>query len=113
MGFKEQKQSLFGIFGEVFGWSDTTKEQRRKTLHSHILLFIALFDRLISMLWSNSGLVRQQAQDELKSFMAKTMSSSYELIEEDFLHQDNKEKDGKNVNTSCRIIPTVVPNQTQ
>jgi hypothetical protein len=38
--FKEQKQGFFGIFGEVFGWSDTTEKQGRKTLHSHILLFI-------------------------------------------------------------------------
>jgi hypothetical protein len=52
--FKEGKQSFFGIFGEVFGWSDTTEEQQRKTLHSHILLFIALFDRLLTMLWSTS-----------------------------------------------------------
>ena len=64
--FKEQKQVFFGIFGEVFGWSDTIEEQGRKTVHSHILLFIALFDRLISMLWSHSELARKEAQEELK-----------------------------------------------
>jgi hypothetical protein len=40
------------------------------------------------------------------------MSSFYDLIVEDFLHQDDRESDGNDVNTSCRIIPTVVPNQT-
>ncbi len=49
------------------------------------------------MLWSNSELVRK---------------SSYDLIEEDFLHQDYRESEVNNANTSCRIIPTVVPNQT-
>jgi hypothetical protein len=44
--------------------------------------------------------------------MSKIMSSLYDLIEEDFLHQDNRESDGNNMNTSCRIITTVVPNQT-
>jgi hypothetical protein len=59
--FKEGKQSFFGIFGEVLGWSDTTEEQGRKTLHSHIHLFIELFDRLITMLWSTSEEVRRKA----------------------------------------------------
>jgi hypothetical protein len=50
------------------GWSDTSEEQGRKTLHLHILLFIALFDRLITMLWSTSEEVRRKAKDEeLKS----------------------------------------------
>ncbi len=33
----EQKQTSMGIFGEVLGWSDTTEEQGRTTLHSHLL----------------------------------------------------------------------------
>jgi hypothetical protein len=61
--FKEGKQGFLGIFGEVLGWSDTTEEQGKKTLHSHILLFIALFDRLITMLWSISEEVRRKAKD--------------------------------------------------
>jgi hypothetical protein len=52
--FKKQKQTSTGIFGEVLGWSDTTEEQARYTLHSHVLLFIANFDALIGMLWSSS-----------------------------------------------------------
>jgi len=61
--FKEGKQGFFGIFGEVLGWSDTTEEQERKSLHSHILLFIVLFDRLITTLWSTSEEVRRKAKD--------------------------------------------------
>jgi len=81
MGFKEGKQSFFGIFGDKLGWSDTTEEQERKTLHSHILLFIALFDRLISMLWSTSEEVRRRKdKNELTKYIAKTMSSSYEML---------------------------------
>ena len=53
------------IFGKVFGWCDTTEEQARFTLHSHILLFIALFDALITLLWSNCEKVREEAQMEL------------------------------------------------
>jgi hypothetical protein len=52
--FKKQEQTSTGIFGEVLGWSDTTEEQARYTLHSHVLLFIANFDALIGMLWSSS-----------------------------------------------------------
>ena len=62
---KKGNKVSFGILGEVLGWSDTTEEQGRKTLHSHILLFIALFDRLITMLWSTSEEVRRKAKDEL------------------------------------------------
>ncbi len=57
------------------------KEQGRKTLHSHILLFIALFDRLITMLWSTSEEVRRKAKDELTKYITQTMSSSYEIVE--------------------------------
>jgi hypothetical protein len=104
--FKEGKQSFFGIFGEVLGWSDTTEEQGRKTLHSHILLFIALFDRLISMLWSTSEEVRK-AKDELTEYIAQTMSSSYEIVNEDYTHE-KKGKETEEAISLCRIIPKVI-----
>jgi hypothetical protein len=77
--FKEQKQGYYGIFGEVMGWCDTTEEQARYTLHSHILLFIAQFDWLISLLWSDSEHIRRKAKDELTKYMEQTMSSTYQL----------------------------------
>ena len=64
--FKLKKQTSLGIFGRVFG---TTEEQVRFTLHSHILLFIALFDALITLLWSNCDKVREEAQKELVGFL--------------------------------------------
>jgi len=73
------------------GWSDTTEEQGRKSLHSHILLFLALFDRLITMLWSTSEEVRRKTKDEFTKYIAQIMSSSYEIIDEDYTH----EKKGK------------------
>ena len=66
---------------------DTTEEQARFTLHSHILLFIALFDALITLLWSNCVKVRWEAQKELVEFLKKTTSSTYDLVEEDFIHE--------------------------
>jgi hypothetical protein len=48
----------FRIFGKVLGWCDTTEEQARFLLHSHVLLFIE-FDALVSMLWSNCDMVRE------------------------------------------------------
>ncbi len=66
---------------------ETTEEQARFTLHSHILLFIALFDALITLLWSNCEKVREEAQKELVEFLKKTMSSTYDLVEEDFIHE--------------------------
>ncbi len=59
----------------------------RFTLHSHILLFIALFDALITLLWSNCEKVREEAQKELVEYLKKTMSSIYDLVEEDFIHE--------------------------
>ncbi len=109
--FKEGKQGFFGIFGEVLGWSDTTEEQGRKTLHSHILLFIALFDRLITMLWSTSEEVRRKAKEELTKYISRTMSSSYEIVEEDYTHE-KKGKEHEDLKSLCRIIPKVVPEQT-
>ena len=43
------------------------------------------------MLWSSSEEVRRKAKDELKKYIAQTMSSSYEIVDEDYTH----EKKGK------------------
>jgi len=101
--FKEGKQGFFGIFGEVLGWSDTTEEQGRKTLHSDILLFIALFDRLITMLWSTSEEVRRKAKDELTKYITQTRSSSYEIVDEDYTHE-KKEKNMKSLNLCAELF---------
>jgi hypothetical protein len=69
--FKLKKQKSLGIFGKVFGCCDTTEEQARFILHSHILLFIALFDALITLLWSNCEKVREEAKKELVEFLKK------------------------------------------
>jgi hypothetical protein len=89
--FKEKKQTSLGIFEKILGFSDTSEEQGRKTLHSHVLLFIALFDRLISLLWSDSENVRKLVKEELIQYMSKAMSSSSELVEKDFLHEKKGE----------------------
>jgi hypothetical protein len=46
-----------------------------------------LFDALITLLWSNCEKVREEAQKELVEFLKKTMSSTYDLVEEDFIHE--------------------------
>jgi len=110
MGFKEGKQSFFGIFGDKLGWSDTTEEQERKTLHSHILLFIALFDRLISMLWSTSEEVRRKAKDEFTKYIAQTMSSSYEIVDEDCTHRKKENQTIRNMRHErlCHMLKGVI-----
>jgi hypothetical protein len=90
--FKEGKERFFGIFGEVLGWSGTTEEQGRKTLHLHILLFIALFDRLITMLWSTSEELKGKAKDELTKYTAQTMSSSYKIDDEYYTHEKKRKR---------------------
>jgi hypothetical protein len=47
-----KKHGQPGIFGQDLGWSDTTEEQAKFPLHSHVLLFISEFDTLVSLLWS-------------------------------------------------------------
>jgi len=73
--------------GGVKAWCDTTEEQARYTLHSHILLFIELFDLLISLLWSDEANVKEEAIKELVEYMKQCMSSTYDLAEEDFAHK--------------------------
>jgi hypothetical protein len=85
--FDLRKQTSLGIFGKVLGWCDTTEEQARFLLHSHVLLFISEFDALVSMLWSNCDTIREAAQKELTTYMMKTMSSTYDVKEEDFIHE--------------------------
>ena len=80
--FTAKKQGQPGIFGKVLGWSDTTEEQAKFTLHSHILLFISEFDTLVSFLWSKNEKVRDEAKKELERYMKKTMSSTYNYIHE-------------------------------
>ncbi len=46
-----------------------------------------MFDALITLLWSNCEKVREEAQKELVEFLKKTMSSTYDLVEEDFIHE--------------------------
>jgi hypothetical protein len=69
--FKLKKQTSQGNFEKVFGWCDTTEKQVRFTLHSHILLFIAMFDALVTLVWSNCEKVREEAQKELVEFLKK------------------------------------------
>jgi hypothetical protein len=85
--FKLKKQTSLGIFGKVSGWCDTTEEQARFTLHSHIFVFIAMFDALVTLLWSNCDRVREEAQKELVEFLKNTMTSTYDIVEEDFIHE--------------------------
>ena len=41
--FMAKKQGQPGIVGKVLGWSDTTEEQAKFTLHSHVLFdFVSL-----------------------------------------------------------------------
>ena len=55
--------------------------------HSHVLLFISEFDTLVSLLWSKNEKVRDEAKKELERYMKKTMSSTYNLSEEDYIHE--------------------------
>jgi hypothetical protein len=120
--FKLKKQTSLGIFGKVFGWCDTTEEQARFTLHSHILLFIALFDALITLLWSNCEKVREEAQKELVEYLKKTMSSTYDLVEEDFIHEtslsasNNQDSDNNSLkntmNSTYDLVEEVIIHET-
>jgi hypothetical protein len=58
------------------------------------MYYSLLFDRLISLLWSDSENVRKLAKEELIWYISKAMSSSYELVEEDLLHKKERGKIG-------------------
>jgi hypothetical protein len=53
------------------------------------LLFIAEFDALGSMLWSNYDRVREAAQKELTAYIKKTMCSTFDLVDGDFIHENH------------------------
>jgi hypothetical protein len=114
LNFILKKQTSLGIFGKVIGWCDTTEEQARHTLQSHILLFIAMFDALVTFLWSSCEKVRKEAEKELVEFLKKTMSSTYDLVEEDFIHEiristSNIQNEGITVHSSENDL-VVYPN---
>jgi hypothetical protein len=46
-----------------------------------------MFDVFVTLLWSNCEKVREESQKELVEFLKKTMSSTYDLVEEDFIHE--------------------------
>jgi hypothetical protein len=50
------------------------------------------------------------AKEELIWYLSKAMSSSYELVDEDFLHKKKGEKLDCSDST-CKIVPSVVQNQ--
>jgi hypothetical protein len=87
---KKGKQVRNGIFGEILAWCETTEEQGRFTLHAHILLFIKNFDRLVTLLWSENEDLKKQAKEELLRYFQSIMCSSYDIKEEEFVHQKPK-----------------------
>jgi hypothetical protein len=110
--FTAKKQGQPGIFGKVLGWSDTTEEQSKFTLYSHVLLFISEFDTLVSLLWSKNEKVRDEAKKELERYMKKTMSSTYNLSEEDYIHEklqssvETCELPEVSLSNVCQVIPS-------
>ena len=84
---KTGKQVRNGIFGIVEAWCDTTEEQGRFTLHSHILLFIKYFDQLMTLLWSENEETKTKAKKELLEYFQKIMCSTYDIAEEELIHE--------------------------
>ena len=64
---KQGMQTKKGIFGKVLAWGDAAEEQGRKTLHSHMMLFIEHFDRLVTMLWSEDPETRKAEFDKYET----------------------------------------------
>jgi len=101
---KQGIQTKRGIFGNVQAWGDAVEEQGRKSLHSHMIVFIENFDRLITMLWSNDTHTRDCAKDEILSYFEKVMSSSYDILPQSFSHQSKtttKQDNSVEKETSC------------
>ena len=87
LGYEARKTNKKGIFGNVLAWGDAAEEQGRKSLHSHMIVFIEHFDRLMTMLWSNDTHTRDCAKDEILSYFEKVMSSSYDILPQSFSHE--------------------------
>ena len=83
---KKGIQDRKGIFGIVEAWCDTTEEQGCFTLHSHILLFIKSFDQLMTLLCSEKEQTKIKAKTELLDYFRKIMCSTYDIAEEDLVH---------------------------
>jgi len=75
-------------------------------------LFISEFDTLVSLLWSKNEKVRDEAKKELERYMKKTMSSTYNLSEEDYIHEkpqssvETCELPEVSLSNVCRVIPS-------
>jgi hypothetical protein len=81
-------------------------------LHSHILLFLSEFDTLVSLLWSKNEKVRDEEKKELERYMKKTMSSTYNLSEKDYIHEklqntvETCELPEVSLSNVCQVIPS-------
>ena len=95
---KQGMQTRKGIFGKVIAWGDAAEEQGRKTLHSHMMLFIEHFDRLVTMLWSEDPKIKNAIEEEILFYFEKAMSSSYEIFPQTFTHRSRTAYGTENIN---------------
>ena len=84
---KTGKYTGKGIFGEVIAWGDAAEEQGRKSLHSHMMLYIKDFDRLMTLLWSEDEEIRFRARKQILDYFEKIMGSSYDFIPQSYPHK--------------------------
>ena len=78
LGWNRQEQISHeggGVFGELDAWSATIKEQERKTLHSHWILYVKQWSKLLKGLYSNIDDERNSASLKLKSYVNAVMST--------------------------------------
>ena len=74
---KDKGEGREGAFGIPIAYGRADEEQNRCTLHSHMQLWIASFNELRRLLFSQDIEVREEAKKELIAYIDKVMCASY------------------------------------
>lgn len=82
LGWDEKKNENIpeaGIFGDLNGWCYAVEEQGRKTLHSHFLLWVKNWDKVLDGLGNMSK--RDQYAEIMQTYAAKIMNAQLHSVE--------------------------------
>jgi hypothetical protein len=78
LGWDRKRQVSYptgGAFGVLDAWNTAVEEQGRKTLHSHWILYVKEWSKLLQGLYSNEKKVRIRAATDLRNYINSVVST--------------------------------------
>ena len=74
----DEKKGTFvnGIVGEAEAFANACEEQSRFTLHSHIVVWVKIFNKVQELMFHEDDAIRSRAQDELINYFTKVSQAT-------------------------------------